>query len=42
MAYIMEVFSFRKSGSLPLLVNPGKTDVKKGKEQKKLKGAAAM
>jgi hypothetical protein len=42
MAYIMKVFSFRKSGSLPLHVNPSKTAVKKEKEQKKPKGAAAM
>lgn len=42
MAYVTEVFSFRKSGSLPLLVNPGETAVKKEKEQKKPKGAGAM
>jgi len=42
MAYIMEVFSFRKSGSQPLLVNPSKTAVKKEKGQKEHKGAAAV
>ena len=38
----MEVFSFRKSGSQPLLGNPSKTAVKKEKKQKQPKGAAAM
>jgi hypothetical protein len=37
----MEVFSFRKWGSLPLLVNPSKMAAKK-KEQKKPKGAVAV
>jgi hypothetical protein len=38
----MEVFSFRKPGSVPSLGNPSKTAVKKGKEKKEPKGAAAM
>jgi hypothetical protein len=42
MAYIMEVFSFRKAGSQLSFVNPSKTAVKKEKEQKEHKGAAAM
>jgi hypothetical protein len=43
MAYVTEVFfSFRKSGSQPLLVNPSKTAAKKKKKQKEPKGAAAM
>jgi len=42
MAYIMEVFSFRKSGSQPLLVNPSKTAVKKEEGQKEREGAAGM
>jgi len=42
MAYIIEVFSFRISGSQPLLVNPSKTAVKKEEGQKEHKGAAGM
>jgi hypothetical protein len=45
-AYIMEVFSFRKQGSVPLLVNPSQTAVKKKKKkkkkQKKPEGAGAV
>jgi hypothetical protein len=33
MAYIMEIFSFRKPDSVPLLVNPSKTAVKKKKKE---------
>ena len=42
MAYIMEDFSFRKSGSQLLLVKPSKTAVKKEEGQKEHKGAAGM
>jgi Na+-transporting methylmalonyl-CoA/oxaloacetate decarboxylase gamma subunit len=41
-AYVMEVFSFRKSGSQPLPVNPSKTAAKKEKKEKDPKVAAAM